>query len=105
MDQLGGLDHLTAFARFRSKGMKLLVGWGYVCAKRKSSMRQSSQRHADHAFDDAVLKAVPCVFCFLCATLDPASATAFFVGGGEIFLRVGLAGAQQLRERVDKSGV
>jgi len=95
MGQLGGLDHLTAFERFRRKGMKLLVRRRNVCAKRKSSMRQSGQRHADHAFDDAILEAIACVLGFLCAVLNPACAAAGFVGEGEIFLREGLARAEQ----------
>ncbi len=46
------------------------------------------------------MEAVARVLGLASATLHPACAAAIFVGGGEIFLREGLAGAQQFYDSV-----
>ncbi len=61
--------------------------------------REAGESHADHAFDEAFLEAIAGVLGLLRAALDPACAAARFIGGGEVFLREGLAGAQEFDDR------
>ena len=70
-----------------------------VRAEREAAAGEPGERHADEAADESAMKSVARVLGFARAALDPACAAAFFIGRGQVFLREGLAGAQQLEHR------
>ena len=64
----------------------------------KATAGKAGEGHAEHACDDAVMKAVAGVLGFAGSLLDPACAAAFLVGCGEVLFGEGLAGAQEFED-------
>ena len=93
-----GFDAFEASLDVERMGESACGAAGCAGFEREAAAGEPGQGHADHAADDSAVKAVAGVFCFARAAFDPACAAACFVGGGEIFLRERLAGAQQFED-------
>ena len=98
--QLRCIFELQSIGGVGGEGTNLLVRRRGARVQRKFPVGQTSEGHADHAFDDSALESVAGVFCFARAARNPTQTAARFIGGGEIFLCEGFPGAEQFDNRV-----